>query len=123
MCRIEKRRKYDDLALDDDEVIVFDTFKDYANSIEDDQIYKEFFERNPDYDFAPCVLKFVRNEKEARHFVSSAIKAGDNDFIELQVLAEDEDLESGAYGICMGELDNCPRFSFTKQGYLLDDPE
>ena len=123
MCRIEKRRKYDDLALDDDEVIVFDTFKDYANSIEDDQIYKEFFERNPDYDFAPCVLKFVRNKKEARHFVSSAIKAGDNDFIELQVLAEDEDLESGAYGICMGELDNCPRFSFTKQGYLLDDPE
>lgn len=123
MCRIEKRSKYDDLALDDDEVIVFDTFKDYRNSIEDPKIYTEFFERNPHCDFAPSVFKFVRNEKEAKHFVSSAIEAGDNDFIELQVLAEDEDLESGAYGICMGELDNCPRFSFTKQGYLLDDPE
>lgn len=123
MCRIEKRRKYDDLALDDDEVIVFDSFKDYRNSIEDPKIYTEFFERNPHCDFAPSVFKFVRNEEEAKHFVSSAIEAGDNDFIELQVLAEDEDLESGAYGICMGELDNCPRFSFTKQGYLLDDPE
>ncbi len=123
MCRIEKRNKYDDYALDDDEIIVFDSFEDYANSIKDPTIYKEFFKRNPHCDFAPSVLKFVRNEEQAKEFVEKAIEAGDEDFSDLQELAEDEELASGAYGICMGELDNIPRFSFTEQGYLLDDSE
>ncbi len=123
MYRIEKRSKYDDLALDDDEVIVFDTFEDYANSIKNPKIYTEFFERHPEYDSAPCIFKFVRNEEQAKEFVEKAIEAGDNELIGLQELADDEELASGAYGICMGELDNIPRFSFTEQGYLLDDPE
>lgn len=123
MCRIEKRSKYDDLALDDDEVIVFDSFEDYAKSLKDDQIYRDFFKRNSDLDCAPSVFTFIHNEEEAKEFVKKAIEAGDDDFIELQELAEEEDLESGAYAVCMGALDNYPRFSFTKQGYLLDDPE
>lgn len=123
MCKIKKRSKYDDYALDDDEIIVFDSFEDYANSIKDPSIYKEFFKRNPDRYSAPSVLRFVHNEAEAKEFVEKAIEAGDNEFIGLQELAEDEELASGAYGICMGELDNIPRFSFTEQSYLLDDPE
>lgn len=123
MCRIEKRSKYDDLALDDDEVIVFDSFEDYANSIEDPKIYKEFLERNPDCDAIPCVYKFVRNEEQAKEFVEKAIEAGDEDFLEVQELAEEEEVKGGAFAICMGEWDGLPRFSFTEQGYLLDDPE
>ena len=123
MYRIEKRSKYDDLALDDDEVIVFDTFEDYVNSIEDPKIYKEFLERNPDCDTIPCVYKFVRNEEQAKEFVKKAIEAGDEDFLEVQELAEEEEVKGGAFAICMGEWDGLPRFSFTEQSYLLDDPE
>lgn len=122
MCRIEKRRKYDDLALGG-EVIIFDSFEDYANSIKDPKIYKEFLERNPDCDAIPCVYKFVRNEEQAKEFVKKAIEAGDEDFLEVQELAEEEEVKGGAFAICMGEWDGLPRFSFTEQGYLLDDPE
>lgn len=123
MYKIEKRSKYDDLALDTDEIIVFDTFEEYAKSLEKLTIYKEFFKRNPDYDVAPCVYKFVHNEAEAKEFVKKAIELGDGDFLEVQELAEEENVKGGAFAVCMGEWDGLPRFSFTKQGYLLDDPE
>lgn len=123
MCRIEKRSKYDDYALDDDEIIVFDSFEDYANSIKDPSIYKEFFKRNPDRYSAPSVLKFVHNETEAKEFVKKAIEAGDEDFLELQKFAEEENIKGGAFAVCTGECDDYSRFDFTKQGYLLDDSD
>lgn len=123
MCRIEKRSKYDDYASDDDEIIVFDSFEDYANSIKDPSIYKEFFKRNSDSHFAPSVLKFVHNEEEAKEFIKKAIEAGDEDFLELQKFAEEENVKGGAFAVCTGEYDGYSRFDFTKQGYLLDDSD
>ena len=58
-----------------------------------------------------------------KEFVEKAIEAGDEDFLEVQELAEEEEVKGGAFAICMGEWDGLPRFSFAEQGYLLDDPE
>lgn len=119
--KIEKLSKYVDWAEPDDDVITFDTFDEYKSQIKDGQIYKDFFKDEKDASCAPIILKFVRNEEQAKEFVRKAIEAGDEDYRSIQQYAEDNHYEDGAYGILIGEWDGCNRFSFTKQGYLLDN--
>ena len=119
--KIEKRSKYVDWAEPDDEVVVFDTFDEYINQVKDGEIFKEYFKDERDAPCAPCVLKFVHNEEEAKEFIKKAIESGDEDFLELQKFAEEENVKGGAFAVCTGEYDGYSRFGFTKQGYLLDD--
>lgn len=120
MCKIEKLSKYVDWAEPEDEVVVFDTFDEYKTQMRNGPIFKEYFKEERDVPYAPCVFKFVHNEEEAKEFVRKAIEAGDQDFITVQQYADDEHYDGGAYGVLAGEYDGCSRFSFTKQGYLLD---
>lgn len=121
MYEIEKLSKYVNWAEPEDEVVVFDTFDEYINQVKDGEIFKKYFKDERDAPCAPCVLRFVHNEEEAREFVKKAIEAGDEDFIAVQQYADKKHYEDGAYGILIGEWDGCARFSFTKQGYLLDN--
>lgn len=120
--KIEKLSKYVDWAEPDDDVITFDTFNEFKSQIKDGQIYKDYFKDEKDASCAPIILKFVHNEEEAREFVKKAIEAGDEDYRSVQQYADEQHYEDGAYGILIGEWDGFVRFSFTKQGYLLDNP-
>lgn len=120
--KIEKLSKYVDWAEADDKVIVFDTFEDYVKSLKDGQIYIDFFYNSEDAQCVPCIFKFVRTEEQAREFVKNAIEAGDEDYRWVQQYAEEQHYDGGAYGVLIGEWDGFARFSFTKQGYLFDNP-
>lgn len=122
MYKIEKLSKYVDWAEPEDEAVVFDTFGEFISQVKDGEIFKEYFKDERDAPCAPCVLKFVHNEEEAREFVKKAIEAGDEDFITVQQYADKDHYDGGAYGVLTGEYDGFARFSFTKQGYLLDNP-
>lgn len=119
--KIEKLSKYVNWAEPDDDVITFDTFDEFKSQIKDGQIYKDFFKDEKYANCAPIILKFVHNEEEAREFVRKAIEAGDEDYRSVQQYADKQHYEDGAYGVLIGEWDGCNRFSFTKQGYLLDN--
>ena len=119
--KIEKLSNYVNWAEPDDDVITFDTFDEFKSQIKDGQIYKDFFKDEKDAPCAPIILKFVHNEEEAKDFVRKAIEAGDEDYRSIQQYADKQHYEDGAYGVLIGEWDGCNRFSFTKQGYLLDN--
>lgn len=122
MFRVARLNRYVDWAEPEDSVLVFDSFEDYAKEIKHGRAYIEYFKNHEDAPCAPIILKFVHNEEEAREFVKKAIEAGDEDYRSVQQYADEQHYEDGAYGVLIGEWDGCNRFSFTKQGYLLDNP-
>ena len=121
MYKIEKLSKYVDWAEPEDEAVVFDTFGEFISQVKDGEIFKEYFKDERDAPCAPCVLKFVHNDEQAREFVKKAIEAGEQNYITIQQYAEESGYKD-AYEILSGQADDFSRFDYADYGlgYLID---
>ena len=128
--KIEKFKKYDHTAKDNNYCVVLSNFEEFkCFSKGETAELVEFFETHRKelgfwlWGSFPVVFTFVKGEKEAREFVKRAIdEINDIEYTTIQLYAKENGYK-GAYEVLSGKADGYARISYSDQGYLIDSIE
>lgn len=128
--KIEKFKKYDHTAEDNNYCVVLSNFEEFKRFSKGETAeLVEFVKTHRKelgfwlWESFPVVFTFVKGEKEAREFVKRAIdEINDIEYTTIQLYAKENGYK-GAYEVLSGEADGYARISYSDQGYLIDSIE